>query len=430
MDLLNLGKCQQYIEFSYRAEPQLMMMRRSYKKLTGVMGEFGGVLKIFSSVIFFVYSIYSSWAIKKFFRRSLVESSQTGSQLGGQTVEEYIKNLGKIKNSKTVKAKVISGVVKKSKDDSKNLSKEMGEAMTDLIKSRLNAVKILRLFNVLEALQEAFFSEEESELLPLALLNLRRKRLKAGKGSSKALTQPKQKAPDRSYQIPREQYGKKIEHQKMVVRQIGLADEEQGGVEKQNVGGVDHFKELYLKLKSKRVEERRSSQEDQINDQSEPLCSKFKDNPIQEFILTNLSDLFSDNEKDKEPPEKLQKLIKLRDCLESENQKDDHREKVKPKDSSFRFEDLDTPDPGSNLLEYSSMSPMRSSPFRMKRKKKKRNFISKKSLSESHDLNQDPKIPSKKVAELSKGKKKTIRKTSFGNRSQKKSINSLEFRLE
>ena len=369
VDSLNLGKCQEYIQFSYSAVPQLMIMRRTYKKLTGVMGEFGGVFKIFSSFIFFFYSIYSSFAIKKFLKKRLMEPTRSGAQLGGQGVQEYLKSLEKQKEDK-------------NGQESKKLVKEMDEALTDMVKSRLNAVKILRQLNILEALQECLFSEEESELLPLALLNLRRKRLKAKKKQSKTKILQSEKISSKrmtashrgmnfTYLEDNHMKAGMKNNKKKMLRQVEVEiDDDLNQSKKKDLGSQTHFQELYQRLKSRRNQNLEEEVEGDCTNQNFGRSSTLS-NPIQEFIFTNVEELFSDSDEDSEPST-AQKVIKMKNCLPEKNSEGDpkHSEEVLSQEDSVQLEDLEIGAPRSKLLEYSSMSPRRSPALMAKRRKK------------------------------------------------------------
>ena len=450
VEALNYGKCQQYLEFTYGAVPQLMVMRRSYKKLTGVMGEFGGVLKIFSSVIFFVYSIYSSRAIKKFFRKRLLESSQAGPHLGGQVVEEFIKSLGKTKVGGDDNQKGKPGPIKDNKG--KQLAKEMDEALTDLVKSRLNAVNILKQLSVLEVLQEALFTEEESELLPLALLNLRRKRLAAQKNNkpeSPSNQQTLNAARRRLHftNLEDKAAGKrtsKIQKHKNQLRklEVEVKDLEGFGKEKEEpVGSLAHFQQLYKKLKTERAKNLVGGHHDHRDHQNQiGFLSLKSSNPIQEFIFANVTELFSDQEEEKddinEPPT-AQKVINMKECLKSSNQDDldrEDRSQQPPKtvERSFEVKDLEIPEPGKIHSEYSIMSPLKSPPARAKRRSRKKSFKKKKSAisSELGRVNEEPQL-GKKSSDLSENTNIYMKKSSkAGLRRKNKSKSSLKSHLD
>ena len=121
----------------------------------------------------------------------------------------------------------------------------------------------------------------------------------------------------------------------------------------------------------------------------------------------------------------------VNNCLEANNQrvKDFQEEeggRITPKNSSFRFEDLDTPAPGdSKLLEYSSMSPLRPRPVRGKTKKKSMMKRGESWSSESINLNLQQTLTkqtthqSEKIKKMNKStklrtKKKTKSKKSLG----------------
>ena len=58
------GPCREYLMFEYHANKEVIITRRSYKKITTMLGEFGGIFKILTSMIFVFYGFYSMRKVK------------------------------------------------------------------------------------------------------------------------------------------------------------------------------------------------------------------------------------------------------------------------------------------------------------------------------------------------------------------------------
>ena len=85
-----LVSCQEYLAFDYFPTGEITVTTRSYKKLTTMLGEFGGILKIITTAVFFVYGVYSMRKVKK-----LLGGIIFGE---GQGSEKELKDLIKKKN--------------------------------------------------------------------------------------------------------------------------------------------------------------------------------------------------------------------------------------------------------------------------------------------------------------------------------------------
>ena len=59
--------CEPYLNFQFSATGKTLIMSRSYKGVITVMGEFGGVVKILTGVVLFLYSFYTARKMKSYF---------------------------------------------------------------------------------------------------------------------------------------------------------------------------------------------------------------------------------------------------------------------------------------------------------------------------------------------------------------------------
>ena len=58
--------CSDFLTVEFRVEAKVSLTRRTYKKASAIIGEFGGMLKIFTGILFFFYSLYSQGKMKAY----------------------------------------------------------------------------------------------------------------------------------------------------------------------------------------------------------------------------------------------------------------------------------------------------------------------------------------------------------------------------
>ena len=157
------GRCQEYISFEYKATQEVIVTTRSYKKLTTMLGEFGGILKIITSAAFFIYGVYSMRKVK---------SLMTGIIFGAEDGKE--KTLQNLVEGKKGSSQSITKVEKIKEKGEKNQQSKNGESYEELVSRfvsrRSNVDSLMEQLNLLELMSKVIFSEEEKTLVPLVLL--------------------------------------------------------------------------------------------------------------------------------------------------------------------------------------------------------------------------------------------------------------------
>ena len=170
----------EYLLISYRAVSYMMVVRRNYKKLTTIMGEFGGVLKLVTTAVMLLYSVYSSWKMKRFFMKHLFNLNEKNSKdfnfLLKQTDLRNKRKKMREERSGGLEAKQM-GQNSESAGSTQPKLLEMKEVMKICVANNLTATDILSKLQFVEALQRTFFSEDERTLLPLAILGMKREEL-------------------------------------------------------------------------------------------------------------------------------------------------------------------------------------------------------------------------------------------------------------
>ena len=173
------GPCSEYLQFEYVASKEVVVTRRSYKMLTTMLGEFGGLLKIMTSMVFFFYGLYSMRKVKGFLGEIIFGKNQKSKKLLNKLVEVENNDSSSINNRDI--AKVIVGEEKneKSMDFSEKGKKQhnLDEIVQSLVKTRSSVENLMEKLNLLEVIEEAVFTESEKTLIPLALLKKEQKKI-------------------------------------------------------------------------------------------------------------------------------------------------------------------------------------------------------------------------------------------------------------
>ena len=193
------GRCHEYASLNYKASDEVLKIRRSYPKLTSVLGELGGFLKLVSTVVFFFYSFYNGWSLRGEISRRLYEVKSlflSKDQRRGEKSRRGSYHLGEGSN------KIHQSQVKgKHKGDCKRPyeagiqvenylgvdQKEYKQVMRECVNSRTSAIDLMRKLDFVEVLQKLLFESHHHALLPLLVLKLRKKQME------RAIDQKRQK---------------------------------------------------------------------------------------------------------------------------------------------------------------------------------------------------------------------------------------------
>ena len=148
------GNCQEYVSFDYIPSSEVVVTTRNYKKLTTLLGEFGGILKIITTAAFFVYGVYSMMKIK---------SIIAGIILGCKTEPDH--NLRNLVYKK-------KGDVREKRPSSEE--KKFQKLVERFVSRRSNVDNLMQKLNLLELIEKAVFKGHEKTLVPLVLLRAER----------------------------------------------------------------------------------------------------------------------------------------------------------------------------------------------------------------------------------------------------------------
>ena len=147
---IELRECQEYISFDYHASEEVVVIMRNYQKVSTLMGEFGGILKILTSCIIFFYSIYNLRALKTYLKEAVFGQDQASVQ--------ELKNLFLENGEK---------------------EEEVEKAIDHFLRKRISAKDLMKKLNYLEIIESSLFEPFEMKLIPLVLLKERQLTLRA-----------------------------------------------------------------------------------------------------------------------------------------------------------------------------------------------------------------------------------------------------------
>ena len=185
------GGCQEYIEFAYELSGEVVVTRRNYKKFTTMLGEFGGILKILTTVVFFAYSFYNFRQVKRFLRLEMMNLNKNSYKDVKGLLKGYMdaernknnKNNSYISNDSAKKKGITEkrqNRPRKTRNEYRVLTKDeycakrCDQLLDKHLESRSNVVDLMGKLNLLEFIEQNLLEEHERKLLPLVLLASRK----------------------------------------------------------------------------------------------------------------------------------------------------------------------------------------------------------------------------------------------------------------
>ena len=208
------GGCSEYLAIVYEVKREVFIVMRNYKRITDVFGQFGGIMKLLTTAVFFLYSWYNKAQIRssiiaatfgftpkdeKEVERFLnfIQSSQkpdgvahgdksnlnnlpnlgfVEKQINTQKVNQELnlnekrRNQSKPKNNNGGR-KMDQILTKMSKKDSgKNEGFKFETILSQLARQRTNVNDLISKLNFLDFLQKMFLDKNLKKLLPMLLL--------------------------------------------------------------------------------------------------------------------------------------------------------------------------------------------------------------------------------------------------------------------
>ena len=207
------GGCSEYLSIVYEVKRELFIVRRRYKRITDVFAEFGGIMKLLTASVFFLYSWYNKASI----RSSIISSTFGSSEKESAEVKEFVEFLNSKNEKKKIEQKsefhgeneielsansvdkdlnfvpkkAIMRPSKTSKTPAKPQAKltpqdpedfleendhdnvDAKNSFTQFALQRTNANDLIEKLNFVEFLQMIFLDQNCKKLIPLALIKAR-----------------------------------------------------------------------------------------------------------------------------------------------------------------------------------------------------------------------------------------------------------------
>ena len=161
------GGCQSYIGFNYNAKSETFMVRRSYKKGTTILGEFGGVLKLMTTVVFFIYSWYNSSKMTSYLIENVFYKFRNDKNKD-ERVEEFFKKPKKAEKRNQVHTKRFA---------KKPSSNGIDSILKDCVRDRACVVDIMKKLNFVELLENMVLDEHQKEMIPAVLMKIKEREI-------------------------------------------------------------------------------------------------------------------------------------------------------------------------------------------------------------------------------------------------------------
>ena len=165
------GACKPLVSLNYVAGGEVSVIRRNYKSITTVLGEIGGILKVLTTLVFFLYSFYNFRKVKSYLglkmlgmsRERFEELKKLEKEQQDAEESEFLSKSDQTESETKSKGK-------KGKEKGVSLDK----AMKDLLKSRSEIIDLMEKLDSVEIIENALFTDSEKRLIPLALLAQKR----------------------------------------------------------------------------------------------------------------------------------------------------------------------------------------------------------------------------------------------------------------
>ena len=139
-------RCSYYIEAEYRPRTNLFKIRRSYKKASVMLGEFGGYLKLLMSVVFLLYSAVTSKSMKKYLAKKILPGSDLSMN------QEVFASTNGQKSSQLKNGKEVNRPSQKA-------------VLHELVESRIDVNSFQKTMGFIEMLKSRFIAEDKAELI-------------------------------------------------------------------------------------------------------------------------------------------------------------------------------------------------------------------------------------------------------------------------
>ena len=167
--------CSPYLRFRFAATGKTSTMSRSYKGIITVMGEFGGVIKVLSFAVFFLYSFYTARKMKSYFSSKIFNLNKTELK----RLEDILARDEELCEKEECQKDKVKTKTLEKKEKQKKI--EIRRMMDECVESKFSAADMMYKLSMLEVLEDVLFEEHDKTLLPLIIMKRYRNKIKIPK---------------------------------------------------------------------------------------------------------------------------------------------------------------------------------------------------------------------------------------------------------
>ena len=177
IELGALGGYLEYAKLGQSPSGKVVKTRRSYRKITTVLGEVGGFIKLATTLAFLLYSYYNARSVKNYIKNNLYNfGGLLNQKKSGSFRSRFYKADNKVHHtelglggSRTEEAtKGCQMLVDKKKYD---------KVIEQCVADRRSGMDMMSKLDFVEIMQELFFERHDKVLLPLLILRLKEKKM-------------------------------------------------------------------------------------------------------------------------------------------------------------------------------------------------------------------------------------------------------------
>ena len=166
------GGCKEYFSFRYSPDSEVVITTRSYKKLTTMLGEFGGILKIITTAAFFVYGVYSMRKVKTVLGGIIFGAEEGKEKLLRELIDGKKSSSQSLTKVEKIREKGVRAV-----STTETQAEDFQKLMERFVKRRSNVDNLMKKLNFLELIENVVLEEDEKTLIPLVLLEAEKSKL-------------------------------------------------------------------------------------------------------------------------------------------------------------------------------------------------------------------------------------------------------------
>ena len=172
----SFGSCKEYFVFDYFAREDMTQIRRNYKEVTTMLGEFGGILKLITSALFFFSSIYYNRKMKDYLSFKVFKFDKSACN--------FLKNFNRKKSvrisfnhAKSGKTNIFGGAPSNRVETEVEREGGVKNMIKSSVMERVSVESLMAQLNIVEIFEDAIFEDYHRALFPIALLVKKNKKV-------------------------------------------------------------------------------------------------------------------------------------------------------------------------------------------------------------------------------------------------------------